>query len=296
MEIRYWNQRLDREETESVYGDKAVEMLYGSPTRFSFTDKLLAGKTASKLVGLYQDLPVSAKKIAPFIQQFNIQMDEFSPGPFRTFNDFFIRPFLPGKRNFPSEAGIMGAPAEARYLAFANADALPSLPIKGIRLDPFALLADTPYKERFRDGPCLLARLCPVDYHRFHFPDEGRIVLSRREKGKLHSVNPLALQAKPDLFLHNERQISILDTKNFGRMAYVEIGALCVGKIVQTHTEGAFKRGQEKGYFLFGGSTVVIYGDKNAWTPNSDLLERSAKGMETLVQLGAPIAKALQKK
>lgn len=113
-----------------------------------------------------------------------------------------------------------------------------------------------------------------------------------REHGKLHSVNPLALRRKADLFLHNERQISLLNTDHFGRLAYVEVGALCVGKIVQTFGSSLFQRGEEKGYFLFGASTVIVYGEPGAWRPSEDLLQQSAQGRETLVELGSPVAKA----
>lgn len=297
MEIRYWNRRSAREETEKVYGDLGVRLLYGNALGFALTHYLLSGKAVSRLYGTLQAAPFSARKVAPFVEAFGIPMGDYEPGPFRSFNDFFIRRFRDGKRGFPETPGVMGAPAEARYLAFRNADAPLEVPVKGLRLNPLDLLADTPEKERFRGGPCLLARLCPVDYHRFHFPDNGRYTHFHQESGKLHSVNPLALRRAPDLFLHNERHISVLETENFGRLAYVEVGALCVGRIVQSHSlDKRFRRGEEKGYFLFGGSTVVIYGEPGAWEPDSDLLERSAAGQESLVQLGEPIAKALLRK
>src|SRR5262249_53104509 len=114
--------------------------------------------------------------------------------------------------------------------------------------------------------------------------------------GLLHSVNPLALQRKPDLFLANERQVSLLDTENFGLLAFVEVGALCVGKIVQTHSpDQPFQRGEEKGYFLFGASTVIVYGEPGAWTPEADLLEHTKAGREVLVELGQPVARSARK-
>ena len=109
--------------------------------------------------------------------------------------------------------------------------------------------------------------------------------------GRFHSVNPLALEFRGDIFATNERQVSLLETKNFGKLAYVEVGAVCVGLIVQTHpTEGSFKRGEEKGYFLFGASTVIVLGEKGKWKPSSDILEQTALGRETLVRLGSEVA------
>ncbi len=139
----------------------------------------------------------------------------------------------------------------------------------------------------------LIARLCPVDYHRFHYPDAGRVEKLYRIPGRFHSVNPVALQFKQDTFATNERVVSVLNTNYFGKLAYIEVGAICVGKIVQTHNiaEG-FKRGQEKGYFLFGASTVVLMGEPGAWTPAADILENTQKKLETLVKLGDEVARA----
>jgi len=293
MAIRYWSRKNAREETESVYGGAFVNLLYGNPVGLALTDSFFTRKTLSRIYGSLQSTSWSGRKVAPFISRFGVDMNDFESGPFSTFNDFFIRRFLPGKRAFPKEERAMGAFAEARYLGFEKLGVDTLLPIKGLRLSANDVLGNTPGKERFQGGPCLLARLCPVDYHRFHFPDEGKALHFQVESGKLHSVNPLALQRMPKLFLGNERQISILQTKNFGQIAYVEVGALFVGRIVQTHPfEHSFKRGEEKGYFLFGGSTVIAYGEPGAWKPEADILENTGKGLEVLIELGAPVARA----
>lgn len=293
MAIRYWSRRHLREEQESVYGGTFVNLLYGSPLSLALTDTFLAGKGLSRLYGALQNSTLSGRKVAPFVRDFGLDMSEFEPGPFRSFNDFFIRRFLPGKRSFPKEEKTMGAFAEARYLGFDRLRRDASLPIKGLQLYAEEVLGATPAKERFANGPCLLARLCPVDYHRFHFPDSGKSAHFHVETGKLHSVNPAALERKPNLFLSNERQVSLLQTENFGLLAYVEVGALCVGRIVQSQPfERPFQRGDEKGYFLFGGSTVIVYGEPGAWKPEADILENTARGREVLVELGQPVAKA----
>lgn len=293
MSIRYWNRRRGRWETEDVYGGAGVGLLYGNFLGYALTDWLLARHAVSRLYGAWQSTGWSARKVAGFWQRFGLDQSDWEDTTYASFNDFFIRKFRPDRRTFPQAAGEMGAPAEARYLAFADVSVVPEVPVKGLRLDPLALLGETPEVARFEKGPCLLARLCPVDYHRFHFPDSGHASHFHREAGKLHSVNPAALRRNPGLFLTNERQITVLETENFGRLAYVEVGALCVGRIVQTHPfERPFRRGDEKGYFLFGASTVVVYGERGAWTPSADLLENTALGHETLVELGSPVAKA----
>lgn len=290
--MKFYNRRTGRIEKEDVYGDLGVRLLYGNPLGFALADSLLVRKGISRLYGWLQSGARSAGKVPGFVKKFGIPMDQFEAGPFGSFNDFFVRRFKEGQRPFPTDPKTMGAFAEARYLAFKDISQPISIPVKGLGLDPMSLLGNTPGKERFRSGPCLLARLCPVDYHRYHFPDNGRISHQHFETGKLHSVNPLALKRHPELFFTNERQISLLDTENFGQLAYVEVGALCVGKIVETHPAGtAFLRGAEKGYFLFGGSTVILYGEPGAWEPEADLLKHSAEGLETLVELGSPVAR-----
>lgn len=290
--MNFFNRRSGRVEKEDVYGDLGVRLLYGNPFGFALADSLLVKKAVSRFYGALQSGSRSARKVPKFVKKFRIPMDQYEAGPFRSFNDFFIRKFKEGQRPFPADQNVMGAFAEARYLAFRDISQPISIPVKGLGLDPMSLLGQTPGKERFQGGPCLLARLCPVDYHRYHFPDNGLISHQHLENGKLHSVNPLALQRHPELFFTNERQVSLLETENFGTLAYVEVGALCVGKIVESHPAGtSFQRGAEKGYFLFGGSTVILYGEPGAWEPESDLLKHSAEGLETLVELGQPVAR-----
>ncbi len=291
MSTRYWNRAAGKEEEELVYGDAFVKLLYGNSIGLALTDSLLTRTFVSKAYGALQSSRLSQGKIEPFIKKFSIPMDEFEPGPFHTFNDFFIRRFLPGKRNFAVDPSRMPAFAEARYYAFSEVTEKTLAPIKGLSLSPLALLEKIPGAASFVGGPAFLARLCPVDYHRFHYPDDGQTISEMSLHGRLHSVNPLALKQKPDIFLTNERSVSILQTKNFGKLAYVEVGALCVGKIVQTHREKSFQRGAEKGYFLFGGSTVIVIGEPGKWLPDADILARTSQGQECLIRLGEAIAK-----
>ena len=300
MEIKYFNRELDTVETEKVYGDKAVRWLYESVPGKAFT-KLLIKRPLSVLYGLAQESKTSHRKVAPFIKNFNINMDEFEPqdgrqiaDPYSSFNNFFIRRFKEGARPFQSEASVMPAFCEARYFGFESLTPDSTIPVKGDLLGGQSLLAHEKWGKIFEGGPCLLARLCPVDYHRFHFPDHGEIEDHYRVPGVLHSVNPLALKYNQDIFAINERQVSILNTENFGRLAYVEVGAICVGKIVQTRPMvGSFKRGDEKGYFLFGGSTVIVLGEPGRWRPDQVVLDKTKQGMEVYQKLGTSIAQKL---
>ncbi len=292
-QIRYWNRTLGRDEVEQVYGEAMVAWLYGTPVGQRMADWVLSGTTISKLYGAYQSSSLSKHKIEPFIEAFKIPMQDYVDTGFRSFNDFFIRPFQPGLRPFTQEAGRMPAFAEARYFAYDKVLPDQAFPVKGQHLSAAELLGRPGQKwvEEFEGGPLLLARLCPTDYHRFHFPDSGTTLEQYRVPGRLHSVNPLALKYKGEIFGTNERQVSILDTENFGKLAYIEVGAMCVGLIVQTHSSsGAFARGAEKGYFLFGASTVIVLGQPGKWIPDRDLLDQTARQKESLVRLGDGVA------
>ena len=137
----------------------------------------------------------------------------------------------------------------------------------------------------------LLARVAPVDYHRIHYPDDGRTTYSDRIGGRLWTINWRALQNKPDILFRNERHVQVLDTRNFGLLCFVEIGAMTVGRIVQTHRlDQPFWRGDEKGYFCFGGSAIVVFGEPGAWLPSADILKNTPDGVETFLRLGEPAA------
>ena len=291
--IVYWDRQRQREEQELVYGDAGVRFLYENKFGHLLEETILSRKLPSTLYGFYQSSGLSRKKIEPFIKAFSIPMDEYEKKNYKSFNDFFIRKFKPGVRKFEESPSKMAAFAEARYLAYEKVQADQTFPVKGADLTPEVLLGRQDIARAFEGGSLLIARLCPVDYHRFHYPDDGRTWDSYRMHGKFHSVNPTALKFNSEIFFQNERQITMLDTKHFGRIAYIEVGALLVGKIVQTHLRPEFKRGEEKGYFLFGGSTVIVMGEPGAWRPSAD--SRKTRGKrETFVRLGEAIAERVE--
>lgn len=299
MEIKFYNRITKQIDRELVYGDKFIEWLYQTNSGKSLAS-FLCKAPISKAYGAMQDLSMSQTKIAPFIKKFNIELDDYLPeegrtptAPYSSFNQFFIRRFRPGKRPFTNELNEMAAFSEARYFGYESVADDETVPVKGANLKPKALIANEKWHSLFEDGPLLLARLCPVDYHRYHFPDDGVVLDDYRVKGLFHSVNPLALKSKEDILITNERHVTIVETENFGKLAYIEVGAICVGKIIQSQplTKGrSFKRGEEKGYFLFGGSTVIVIGEKGRWKPSSDILENTKKKMETYLHLGMTVA------
>jgi phosphatidylserine decarboxylase len=288
--ILVWDRKQGREIEEKVYGEGGVRFMYANPFGRGLGEALLARRWFSQSYGWLQSTRWSGRKVEPFIARYDIPMEEYEPGPFPTFNDFFIRRFREGARPWVKDPNVMAAFAEARYLAWTSIESGQTFPVKGEHLSAASLMDSEERARDFIGGPLLLARLCPVDYHRFHYPDDGRVLESYRAKGAFHSVNPVALKAKSDVLATNERHVSILQTAHFGKLAYIEVGAMMVGKIVQSHEGPAFERGDEKGYFLFGGSTVVVLGESGRWKPDAEILRQTAMQHETLIRLGEPVA------
>ena len=302
LEIRYFHRKNNRVETEQIYGSWAVHWLYSTCLGGFLGAWLARSRFFSVLYGMMQNSSWSRKKIAPFVAKFNIDLDEFEVGkrgtpqePYRSFNEFFIRKFKRGRRIFGENEGELPAFCEGRYYGYERVTAQEKIPVKGRYLRPEGLLNNEEWAAKFKDGPLLLARLCPTDYHRFHFPVEGRVLRHYCVPGLYHSVNPIALKKKGNIFLTNKREVSILDTEDWGPLAYIEVGAVCVGKIIQTFRLKEFGRGEEKGYFLFGGSTVILMGTTGAWVPSEDILHNTRRGMETYIQLGDVAATRSQK-
>ncbi len=277
---------------EQVYGGAWIRWMYG--TRIGrLISALVALPPFSRIYGWLQDRPSSVRRIAPFVDQFDIRMADFLPeeearkdAPYSSFNAFFTRRVVPDARPF-AQGDAFPAPCDARYFGYAALDDTVRIPVKGTHFKASALLGDGDWTAAFEHGPGFIARLCPVDYHRFHFPDDGEILARWRIPGVLHSVNPWALAEREDIFMVNEREVTILQTAHFGRLAYVEVGATCVGRIVQTHAGSAFRRGDEKGMFLFGGSTVIVLGEAGRWQVDPEIRARTGQGLETYLKLGA---------
>jgi phosphatidylserine decarboxylase len=264
---------------------------YDSRPRRSPTQWLESQPLYDWLMAAYQNTRYSARNIEPFIRKHHIDMSEFKPVAYRSFAKFFDREFRSGQRSFPMAAGEMGAFAEARYFAWESLESDQQFPIKRHSLSAEDILGSHERARPFMGGPVILARLSPMDYHHVHYPDYGTTLEKDRLGWRLWTVNWHALQNQSDILFRNERQINILETRNFGRLAFVEIGAMSVGRIVQVHPlDRLFERGAEKSVFKFGGSAVIMFGEAEAWSPSSDILQQTRQGVETLVRLGDRIA------
>ena len=283
-----WDRRAGKLTQEFMEDSPAT---YDSLPRRSVTQWLESRRLYDWLVAAYQDSPRSCRAIEPFIAKHHIDLSEFKPVIYRSFADFFCREFRPGVRSFPSNPGDMGAFAEARYFGWPKLNRDQQFPIKGLSLSAERILGDREGAKPFEEGPVILARLSPMDYHHAHYPDEGKTVRVDWKGGPLWTVNWHALLNQPDILFRNHRQVNILETSHFDRLAFVEIGAMSVGRIVQVHRlDQPFVRGDEKSFFKFGGSAIVLFGRTGAWVPSEDIIENTKKGIETRVLLGDVIA------
>jgi phosphatidylserine decarboxylase len=159
--------------------------------------------------------------------------------------------------------------------------------VKGQKFDLPALLGDPALAERFARGSLVLSRLCPVDYHRFHFPVCGVPGTPRLLPGPLFSVSPLALRRRLAYLWENKRVLTEVHTERFGLVLILEIGATNVGSIVQTFTPNRpVAKGAEKGFFRFGGSSVITLFEPGRISLAPDLLRESAGHRELYAHVG----------
>ncbi|MFT6632026.1 MAG: phosphatidylserine decarboxylase [Bacteriovoracaceae bacterium] len=276
---------------DKVYADQFILWCYENPIGKAFLKILFSKKPINKLYGKYKSSKLSAKQIKIDIEAYKIDMDLFKKVPLECYSDFFLREFKDDMRPFSTSKSEFGAPGEGRYLGFKSIKEDHRYPVKGQFLTSSELLGGHELSKTFQDGPILICRLCPVDYHHFHYPDNGNILTRFKIHGDYHSVNVHALRNRGDIFIKNEREITIIQTENFGKIAYIEVGAMCVGKIKQNRPEATTcLKGEQKGHFEFGGSTIIILGESSKWTPSKDILEHSSENRESFIKLGDCVA------
>ncbi len=294
--IKVYNRITKDYDIENVAGGNYIKWSYGSPIGKSLTELLIKKKLFSKLYGLYCDTSLSKKKISKFIKDFNIDMSisSSSISDFKNFNDFFIRALKNGARPISMDKNLLISPGDGRLFAYENISMNELVQVKGIHYSLSELIKDNDLAKDYEGGTCLVLRLCPTDYHRFHFIDSGIPFKNNFIKGNYYSVNPMALERIPKLYCQNKREWSVFKSDNFGDILHIEVGATCVGTIVQTYTENKrVNKGDEKGYFKFGGSTTIILLKKDVVKIDEDILNQTNLGYETMVLMGESIGKKI---
>jgi phosphatidylserine decarboxylase len=293
--IRYFHRAKQVVETEQVYGEKWVRWTYESKPGNLLLHSLAKRHIASWYYGWQMSRRVSANRVLPFIVEYDLDVDEFAKNQFqfKTFNDFFYRALKPGARPIAPGDDVAVLPADGRHLAFQNVDAADNFYAKGQRFDLASFLGDPALAAEFAGGSLVISRLCPVDYHRFHFPVAGKAGEARLIKGFLYSVSPIALRRKLSYLWHNKRMVTLVDSPVFGKVAVCEIGATMVGSIVQTYLPGeSVPKGFEKGLFKFGGSCVITIFQPGRIKFDADLVQQSAAGLEVYARMGEQLGVA----
>ena len=235
------------------------------------------------------DQPSTRARIAPFIKEYELDASEFvrSVDEFANFNEFFFRRLKPEARPIDSNAESVVFPADGRHLCVPDLSQCDGLFVKGEMFGLRQLLNDDALAEQYASGSLLLSRLCPVDYHRFHFPAAGVPGATRLINGPLYSVNPIALRQNIQILATNKRCLTRLQTEAFGEVLLLEIGATCVGSICQTFHPGLpVNKGDEKGYFRFGGSSTMTIFEPNRIRFDEDLIENSRHQRELYARIG----------
>lgn len=290
--IKIYNRTTKQYEEEQVAGKRYIKWSYASPLGKGLTELLVKKKLFSKLYGSFCDSKRSIKNIQSFIDEFNIDMSicENSIEDFNNFNDFFARKLLPSARPIDMDSKALVSPGDGRLSAYDNIDLHKLVQVKGLTYSLEELIDDKELAKEYDGGICLILRLCPTDYHRFHFVDNGTCGPTKKITGSYYSVNPIALERIPKLFCQNKREWSLFKSENFGDIIHVEVGATCVGTIIQSYTTNApIKKGDEKGFFKFGGSTTILFFKKGIIKIDKEILEQSALGYETKVLMGETI-------
>ena len=288
--IHFYNRYTKHLETEAVYGDGFLKWAYGNPLGRISVDLIVKRAFFSHFYGWWMDRPSTVAKVKPFVESFGLDAQEFAKkmDEFTSFNDFFSRELKSEARPIADDRDAVVFPADGRHLGFQDLSRVEHVFVKGQSFDLDALLGDAHLANRYRNGSAVLSRLCPTDYHRFHFSVEGNAGQTQLINGDLYSVNPMALRQNLNYLCENKRALTSVRTDRCGEVLIMEIGATNVGSILQTFQSDASlqRKGQEKGYFRFGGSATMTFFEPGVVKLAQDLRTHSANGIELYARMG----------
>ncbi len=300
---RFFDRYTRTLKVEEIYGERWLRFAYENPLGRLAVWALVRRAIFSRFYGWKMNLRASGLRVLPFIARYNIDVDEFarSAFDFKTFNEFFFRALKPEARPIAPGAGVAVFPADGRHLAFPDVDAAEGFYVKGEKFTLAELLgeagrpeADRPLTRQFAGGAMLISRLCPVDYHRFHFPVDGVPDEARSIRGWLYSVHPVALRRNVRYLVQNRRDLTLIDSEAFGPVAMFEVGATNVGSIRQAFVPGRrAAKGDEKGFFAFGGSCVITLFARGRIHFDADVVEPGSRQVEIYARMGDRLGVAL---
>ncbi len=287
--IEFYNRYTGQRETEEIYGERWLRLAYETTSGRLGVQAFAKRVWFSRWFGWRMSRPVSRSRVAPFIEEFGVDASEFADAAdsYGSFNEFFYRPLKSEARPIDASSDSVVFPADGRHLGFASLSSAEGVFVKGQRFDLPALLGSDEWARRYADGAAVLSRLCPVDYHRYHFCAAGTPGPPRLINGFLYSVSPVALRRNLDLLAENKRVATELRTERLGTVLIMEIGATNVGTIRQCFAPGTnVAKGAEKGWFEFGGSAVLTLFEPGRIELADDLQTHSAAQCETYARMG----------
>ena len=288
--IKYVDRESGQVRTEKVYGEQWLNWLYHNPVGEATLWAIAKRKIVSSVYGDMMEKPSSSDKIQPFIEEYGVDISIAQEQNFNSFNEFFIRKLKPQARPIIQDSLSVASPADGKVLAYENINNS-DFYIKGVRFNVESFLNNSELAKKYKNGSMIVFRLAPPDYHRYHFPVSGKVPQANTKiDGDYYSVNPLALREKAEIFWLNKREYGIIESPVFGNVVMVEVGATMVGSMLQSYSGTSIKKGDEKGYFKFGGSTVVLLFEKDKIQIDQDLLLNTSNSLETTIKMGEQIA------
>ena len=249
--------------------------------------KLLTTRAISKVCGAFLDSPASSFLIKSFVKKNNIPLEDYELDNIKSFNQFFRRKIKDGLRPFDTDENNFCAPCDG-LLSVWNIEEGRVLPVKQSQYTVERLLQSKELADEYKGGLCLVFRLCVNHYHRYAYVDSGKKSDNTFIPGILHTVRPIALEASP-VFTENCREYTVIENPVFGKLVQMEVGAMLVGRIVNHEGPGLAERGKEKGFFEYGGSTIIVLVKKDVLKISNEILEASQQGIETPVKMGQVI-------
>ena len=285
--MKYRN-RQGEEFEQTTSQDKLLRKMYDSYFCRAVL-RFLSIPAFSKIAGLFMDSKLSAGFVSDFVESNGIDLSDYEPQAYKSFNDFFKRKIKPSARPLPKDKNVLISPSDGKVTAY-EIDKVNGFVIKNSVYSVKSLLRDQKLAKRYEDGYAVIIRLTPDDYHRYCYAATGVKSHDRTIKGVLSTVNPVVNEYVP-VYKENSRNYCLIRTENFGDIVQMEVGALLVGRITNAHPYGrrTVLRGEEKGYFEFGGSPIVLLLEKDKVELCSDLLENTREGFETKLRQGEAV-------
>ena len=261
--------------------NKGLLFLYNTRLGRIFLKLIFINSFVSKVVGWFMDTKLSCVMIKKFIKSNNIDMSEYEDKKYTSFNDFFTRKVKVEKRVFDDNKNSLSSPCDSYVTHYKITDDL-LFNVKNSLYSLSSILDDDKLAKKYANGDLIIFRLTPSNYHRYHYFDDGKMLYNKKIKGKFHTVNPIVYD-KYEVFKENTREYSVLKTKRFGKVIYMQVGALLVGKI-NNYNKKSFKMKEEAGYFSYGGSTCILIFEKDTIKINRNILNKSKKNIEVNVK------------